>query len=194
MHRATFSNFYSTPSPPPPPPPPFLTPSGPPSVPLRSCSASLVWCSDCQQRCTAVQAIKDAEADERIADQLAALQLTLSQLADQEEVANTAEAVTDVGNSTTASPHSQVLLCDVTSHDGMGVSTAQLVCPEQLIRHSSPVVQAQLTRCCHVLTAVIAAMPQGVGEGVAVQGVTRIVSQGGEGGHQRGGMGVARVV
>lgn len=33
----------------------------------------------------AVQAIKDAEADERVADQLAALQLTLSQLAQQEE-------------------------------------------------------------------------------------------------------------
>lgn len=31
-----------------------------------------------------VQAIKDAEADERIADQLAALQLTLSQLAEHE--------------------------------------------------------------------------------------------------------------
>ena len=32
-----------------------------------------------------VQAIKDAEADERVADQLAALQLTLAQLAKQEE-------------------------------------------------------------------------------------------------------------
>ncbi len=31
-----------------------------------------------------VQAIKDAEADERIADQLAALQITLSQLAEHE--------------------------------------------------------------------------------------------------------------
>ena len=42
-----------------------------------------------------IQAIKDAEADERIADQLAALQLTLSQLAEQ-------EAAVDGGTSTEA--------------------------------------------------------------------------------------------
>lgn len=63
-----------------------------------------------------LQAIKDAEADERIADQLAALQLTLSQLADQEEGDNTAEAVTDAGDTTVASPHSQVLSIHVTAH------------------------------------------------------------------------------
>ena len=34
--------------------------------------------------CLALQAIKDAEADEQLADQLAALQVTLSRLAEQE--------------------------------------------------------------------------------------------------------------
>lgn len=42
-----------------------------------------------------VQAIKDAEADERIADQLATLQITLSQLAEH-------EAAVDGGTSTEA--------------------------------------------------------------------------------------------
>jgi hypothetical protein len=52
-----------------------------------------------------VQAIKDAEADERIADQLAALQLTLSQLAEQ-EAAGDAEA--DTGGSKNRQPDSSV--------------------------------------------------------------------------------------
>lgn len=58
--------------------------------------------------CTALQAIKNAEADERIADQLAALQLTLSKLADQEDSSNP-EDMADSGDGTKANITSQVL-------------------------------------------------------------------------------------
>ena len=87
-----------------------------PLAPVYIWAQSLVRNPPCQQQCAVLQAIKDAEADERIADQLAALQLTLSQLADQEEGDNTAEAVTDAGDTTVASPHSQVLSIHVTAH------------------------------------------------------------------------------
>ena len=98
-----------------------------------------------------LQAIKDAEADERIADQLAALQLTLSQLADQQQVGNTAEAVTHADDTTTAGSHSQVPPCDVTAHVGVGLSRA----PDQTLLASC----ASTTH--NIWTAVVGGITQG---------------------------------
>lgn len=55
-----------------------------------------------------VQAIKDSEADERIADQLAALQLTLSQLAEHEATVNggTSAEADAIGGTKTHGPDS----------------------------------------------------------------------------------------
>lgn len=71
-----------------------------------------------------LQAIKDAEADERLADQLAALQLTLSALADQQEPSNASEDVPDLGDGTKPSATSQVCGCCLTGHlkvSGLGL-------------------------------------------------------------------------
>ena len=130
---------------------PLLFPSGSPSRPLPTCFAPKHWELDCQQSCTVLQAIKDAEADECIADQLAALQLTLSQLADQEGVGDTAEAGTHADATTTAGPDSQVVLCDVTGHDGMHMSRAA----------NQPLLASCASTTHNILTAVIVCASQG---------------------------------
>ena len=57
------------------------------------------------------QAIKDAEADERVADQLAALQLTLSQLAQQEEAGNAGKIDGEASDSGKPTGQSSTRVC-----------------------------------------------------------------------------------
>ena len=87
-----------------------------------------------QPKLPLLQAIKDAEADERIADQLAALQLTLSKLAEQEESGSQSEDGAEGGSRKKSSTDGQV--CCVLLHEPE--TTHPQACDSHLCHPSFP--------------------------------------------------------